>query len=121
MGFDFKLLDSEDTNSIFVTCKDYNTVRGVATQLHNQLTETGDQNDGWYVKGPMGLGLEMLHNGPNFVFAGGTGILVYLDLVAKIVISLCDGKASEFGDQFKLVLFYTAPSEKEAIGIELLR
>lgn len=34
----------------------------------------------------MGLGLDVDTNGHNVVFTGGTGILVFLDLVARIVL-----------------------------------
>jgi NAD(P)H-flavin reductase len=48
-----------------------------------------DQGDEWYVKGPMGLGMDVDTNGHNIVFTGGTGILVFLDLVAKIALQNC--------------------------------
>jgi hypothetical protein len=34
----------------------------------------------------MGLGLDVDENGHNIVFCGGTGILVFLDLVAKLLL-----------------------------------
>jgi hypothetical protein len=34
----------------------------------------------------MGLGLDVDVNGHNVVFCGGTGILVFLDLVAKLLL-----------------------------------
>lgn len=40
----------------------------------------------FYVKGPMGMGLNTNMNGHNIVFTGGTGILVFLDLVAFILL-----------------------------------
>ena len=62
----------------------------------------------------MGLGLGIDTKGINVAFAGGTGILVFLDLIARI---LCN--KDEFGQNFKFVLFFAAPSQEEAIGIEL--
>jgi hypothetical protein len=76
-------LNSADTNSIFVTLKDYKTVRGVASQLNDQELKTGDD---WYVKGPIGMGIDVNTDGHNLIFAGGTGILVFLDIVAMMVI-----------------------------------
>jgi len=73
------------------------------------------------VKGPMGMGLDINKDAHNIVFTGGTGILVFLDLVAKLVISLTDDYASEFGSKFKLTIYFTAVSEKEAIGLQLLK
>ncbi len=43
----------------------------------------------FYVKGPMGMGLSINLNGHNIVFTGGTGILVFLDLVAVILLQVC--------------------------------
>ena len=37
----------------------------------------------------MGLGLQIDTNGNNFVFTAGTGILIFLDLVAMIVLQNC--------------------------------
>jgi len=36
----------------------------------------------------MGMGLGVDRDGHNIAFTGGTGILVFLDLVAKLVLSL---------------------------------
>lgn len=57
----------------------------------------------------MGLGLQLCNDGHNIVFAGGTGILVFLDVVGKMILSLADNdNISEFGLKFKLTLYYTA-------------
>ena len=45
--------------------------------------------EGWFVKGPMGLGLNLDTNGINVAFVGGTGILVLLDVVARLALQLC--------------------------------
>ncbi len=87
-SFDVNLLNSNDKESVFLTCKDYKTKTGVATQLHNQSLEQDKAND-WFVKGPMGMGLGLNPNGHNVVFTGGTGILVFLDIVAMIILSSC--------------------------------
>lgn len=67
-----------------LTCKDYETKKGVASQLHSQ--ELMKERDVYFVKGPMGLGLDIAAEGHNIVFCGGTGILVFLDLVAKLLL-----------------------------------
>ena len=48
----------------------------------------------------MGLGMDVDRNGHNIVFTGGTGILVFLDLVARIVLQNCDAEVlnSQFRD-----------------------
>jgi hypothetical protein len=43
----------------------------------------------FWVKGPMGMGLSLDLNGQNFVFVAGTGILVFLDLVARLALLNC--------------------------------
>lgn len=94
----------------------------------------------------MGMGLSLNTNGHNVVFVGGTGILVFLDIVAKLILQNCQVQdlpstpeigsrtpekidaisnsdlitpKSDFGPSFKLTLYYAAPSEDQAIGLEL--
>ena len=62
----------------------------------------------------MGLGLGIDHDGTNVAFTGGTGILVFLDLIALLI---CDKQ--QFTPKFKFLLYFAAPSIDEAIGIEL--
>jgi hypothetical protein len=59
--------------------------------------EAGVAREYFWVKGPMGMGLSLDLNGQNFVFVAGTGILVFLDLVAKLVLQNCqaDGFAKK--------------------------
>ena len=84
-SLDVSLLSSNDQESVFLTCKDYKTKNGVASQLHNQSLEKDQAND-WFVKGPMGMGLGLNPNGHNIVFTGGTGILVFLDVLAMMIL-----------------------------------
>ena len=77
-------MNSEDTDSIYLTCKDYKTIKGVASYL-NKKDKLNDPK-AWYVKGPMGMGLNLNMNGHNIVFTGGTGILVFLDLIAVMIL-----------------------------------
>ena len=71
-------MNTSDCDSIHVTAKDYHTPKGVVSQLNSEAGRGGD----WFVKGPMGLGLDIDREGHNVAFTGGTGILVFLDLVA---------------------------------------
>jgi hypothetical protein len=76
------------------------------------------QKDAWYVKGPMGMGLSVNADGHNVAFCGGTGILVFLDLVAMLAMHNCGAVTpGSLGSNFKLTLYYTAPSREQAIGI----
>ena len=40
----------------------------------------------FYIKGPMGRGLEMQNSGLHVAFCAGTGVLVFLDLVAHLLL-----------------------------------
>jgi len=60
----------------------------------------------WFVKGPLGMGLDINTNGHNFVFCGGTGVLVFLDLVAQMCLQLCGITKDVFGPGFRLSLYY---------------
>lgn len=65
------------------------------------------------------MGANVDKDGHNIIFAGGTGILVYLDIIAMMVIQTC-ASSNFFGPNFKLTLYFAAPTRAEAIGIELL-
>lgn len=47
---------------------------------------TGRSDDIFFVKGPMGKGLQIEERGIHMAFCAGTGILVYLDLVGHLII-----------------------------------
>ena len=66
------------------------------------------------------MGIDVNTNGLNVIFAGGTGILVFLDVVALLVLQHCAVTGTNFGPEFKLTIYFAAPSRDEAIGIELL-
>lgn len=74
----------------------------------------------------MGKGLQLDPEGTCVAFVGGTGVLVFLDLVALMIrhsLGLVPtGQASliDEGSKFKFVLFASFHSREEAVGIELL-
>jgi len=104
------LTNNQNSDFINLTAKDYHTPKGVASQLH--LTKNDD--DIYYVKGPMGIGLDLDPNGLNICFTGGTGILVVLDAVAMLAIKLSNSteEVSQLGKDFKLWMYYTSSSEE---------
>ena len=62
---------------------------------------------------------------PNSVHTNSE-LLCSLDLVAQLVLLFVDQAkktklAASFGPQFKFTLYFTAPNEAEAIGVELCR
>ena len=44
------------------------------------------QGSPFYIKGPMGRGLQLQPEGEHVAFCAGTGVLVFLDLVAHLLI-----------------------------------
>ena len=40
----------------------------------------------FYIKGPMGRGLQMKPDGQHVAFCAGTGVLVFLDLVSQLLL-----------------------------------
>ena len=71
----------------------------------------------------MGKGLDLKPSGVHIAFTGGTGVLVFLDLVAYLIReSLClhdtDGRINR---DFKFVLFTSYASEKDVLGKGLCR
>lgn len=70
------------------------------------------------------MGLQLDNNGHNIAFTGGTGILVFLDVVAMVLLDACSETIPSeirpnFGPDFKFTLYFAAPSEEEAIGLQL--
>jgi hypothetical protein len=82
--FNTELLNSADKDSFYVTFKNYQTKTGVSRRMNNQQPDTQPV---WFAKGPMGLGLQINKNGHNVAFTGGTGILVFLDVVAMLLLT----------------------------------
>ena len=75
----------------------------------------------------MGKGLLPKPSGMHVGFAAGTGVLVFMDLVAYLIrqdLSIPGNDSSQdklLEPDFKFVLYAKFPSEKQAVGLELLR
>lgn len=82
-GSDFKidLLNSEDTNQINLTIKNYKRSSGLSFRFHENSSAIYD------VQGPMGKGLMPTGKGLHIAFAAGTGALCFVDLVAHLILS----------------------------------
>jgi NAD(P)H-flavin reductase len=74
-------LNSENEDNIHLSIKDYKT--GLSQRFKQR-------EDTYNIKGPMGKGLGLNHNskGQHFAFAAGTGVLVFVDLVARILLGV---------------------------------
>jgi hypothetical protein len=59
------------------------------------------------IKGPFGVGLGIRPTGVHVAFSAGTGVLVFLDLVTKIILHNTGIKSlgPDFDEDFKFVLY----------------
>lgn len=72
----------------------------------------------------MGIGLDIQSTGTHIAFTGGTGCLVFVDLVAHLIRkSLNLLKPVEDNqlnaDSFKFILYVSFPKREEVIGLDL--
>ena len=81
----------------------------------------------FYIKGPMGKGLQLEPTGVHVAFCAGTGALVFIDLVAALLMKHCmaDKKTPDglnfFETGFVLHLYCSFQDEETAIGLDLIR
>lgn len=54
-----------------------------------------EQQSGWFVKGPLGLGVKLIPNNLNILFIGGTGILVFMDFLSRLALYNCGVKMDD--------------------------
>ena len=74
-------MDLLEEDEIIVTVKNYNMKDGLSKVIH----EAPLNEDVFWIKGPMGKGLGIEKSGTHIAFTAGTGILVFIDLVAFLV------------------------------------
>jgi len=85
-------------------------------------------DDIFYVKGPMGKGLQMAQKGIHVAFCAGTGALIFLDLVAYLLIKNSFKKLSkvipenmkQLYDDFEFHLYCSWMEKDQAIGLEIM-
>lgn len=74
----------------------------------------------------MGKGLGLSKEGTHMAFVGGTGILVFIDLIALLIrvnLGLANPESIPIlqkGSTFKFILYASFASRADAIGLELL-
>ena len=85
--------------------------KGLATRIHKANTlqalisssnsikvddiSSAGESEEFFIKGPMGRGLQLDREGVHVAFCAGTGALVFIDLVSQLIISnafQADGK-----------------------------
>jgi len=67
----------------------------------------------------MGKGLQISRSGIHVAFAGGTGALVFLDLVSRIILNNLLLLPSQFEKDFEFHFYASFRSEESSIGVEL--
>ena len=78
----------------------------------------------FHISGPLGKGLmiDRRSTGVHFAFAAGTGVLVFIDLVARLILESVEAIVPEnrLNKGFKFVLFASFESREAAIALDLL-
>jgi len=79
LNFDWNVLSQKDNNEVTLTIKNYPMFKGLSPTFFftDQVYE---------IKGPMGKGLEIKDSGTHVAFTAGTGVLVYIDIVAHMIL-----------------------------------
>ena len=118
------------------TIKNYKQPTGLSCKFWQQ-------NETFEVKGPMGKPLGVSSTGLHVCFAGGTGVLPFMDLVAHVAFA-CLGISDQLGigqsdrinignqdtrlsstssilNPFKLKFYVSFQNRKDFIGLELLQ
>jgi NAD(P)H-flavin reductase len=78
--------------------------------------------DSFMIKGPMGKGCNLENSGTYVAFAAGTGALVYLDLVARMILQNSGNLPADcerLGEDFRFHFFISFVNRDEAIGLDL--
>lgn len=79
------------------------------------------------VKGPLGRGLMVKSTGVHVVFAAGTGVLCFVDLVSQLALAIMEldtivmqGETLLDLKDFKLVFYCSFKDRSDAMALELL-
>lgn len=109
-----------DQSFINLTIKNYNLKNGLSSRFFDE------SNEYFGITGPLGKGLGITPEsmGVHMVFAAGTGILPFLDLVAKMILQYCDAlntKDERLHTNFKLVMYISFPNKKDSIALPLMQ
>lgn len=102
-----------------VTIKNYSSPTGVSQKVHENNPERQ-----FMIMGLMGHGLGIEPTGTHVAFVAGTGILVFVDLVAYLIRLNLDMISEDKGvlskTKFKFVLYASFPNRNEAVGLDLV-
>lgn len=74
------LVENSSTNEIIFTAKNYNMIGGLSQLMHSAADD-----ERYEVKALLGKGLNLKKDGVHLAFVGGTGVLVFVDLIALLI------------------------------------
>lgn len=104
--FNKELLSEVNGNEITFTLKNYHSVTGLSQRIHNATAE-----ELFEIKGPLGKGLDLTQDGTYVAFAAGTGILVFIDLIAHLIRKnlglLNKEEESLLSENFKFIFYFS--------------
>lgn len=123
-----KIVNSQDwddlwykrTDQVIMTIKN----QGVPQGLSRQFFDPKFQKQAYEIKGPMGkgLGVNNQSKGLHIVFTTGTGTLVFIDLVVRMILSNLGVIREEerMHPEFKLHLYVSFFNRQESVALDLL-
>lgn len=116
--FPADLLQEKPTNMLTITSKNYKQANGVSMRLNESTV------DNYEIQGPMGKGLGIERSGTHVAYTAGTGILVFLDLVAYLIRRnlglMSESEAAQIDDKdFKFIFYASFPSKEEGIALDM--
>jgi hypothetical protein len=91
---------------VVIAMKNFRIPKGLSMKIHLDSTFQRTFN----IKGPMGKGIKLEKTGVHMAYTAGTGVLVFMDIVAFILrVNLGIGEIDEhpFHDDFKFILYST--------------
>lgn len=129
--FDETLFSEAPVDTVTLTIKNYKALGGMSDFLFRNmikdatsLDEEAERSLPFQFRGPMGKGLQIQSEGTHIAFTGGTGSLLFLDLVAHLIRKnlrlLNKSEDSKLHLQnFRFILFMSFQSRDEACGLDL--
>lgn len=118
----FGKLDQDENNSMMFVVKDYDSATGLSHRLHSEH----DVN--YEMKGPLGKRLDVEPTGVYYVFAAGTGVLPFMDLIGQLafanlgIMNLVTANKHDRinAQEFRLKLYVSFAKRDDAYGLDLM-
>lgn len=108
-------LKYEDTDELSLSIKNYNV--GLSQRFSKE-------QDTYEIQGPMGKGLGLTKDsqGVYYAFAAGTGVLVFVDLIARILLGVKKFIPEEqrLHENFQLVMYASFQNRDDGIALKLM-